>query len=70
MGQNTRSYKYLVQISAFQSFWIQNGNLKTIFIVAAPQFAERLKQMCGTMQHNLVKFLGKCFLLLLNLDNF
>ena len=31
MGQNTRSYEYSVQISAFQSFRIQNGDLKTIF---------------------------------------
>ena len=31
MGQNTRSYEYLVQILAFQSFRNQNGDLKTIF---------------------------------------
>ena len=31
MGPNTRSYEYSVQISAFQSFQIQNGDLKTIF---------------------------------------
>ena len=31
MGKNTRSYEYSVQISAFQSFWIQNDDLKTIF---------------------------------------
>ena len=31
MGPNTRSYEYSVQISAFQSFRIQNCDLKTIF---------------------------------------
>ena len=31
MGQNTKSFEYSVQISAFQNFWIQNGDLKTIF---------------------------------------
>ena len=31
MGQHTRSYEYSVQLSAFQIFQIQNGNLKTIF---------------------------------------
>jgi hypothetical protein len=31
MGQNIRSYEYSVQILAFQSFQIQNGDLKTIF---------------------------------------
>ena len=31
MGPNTGSYEYSVQISAFQSFRIQNVDLKTIF---------------------------------------
>ena len=31
MGQNARSYEYSVQISAFQTFQIKNGDLKTIF---------------------------------------
>ena len=30
-GQNTRSYEYSAQISAFQSIRIQNGDMKTIF---------------------------------------